>query len=104
MLAVAAWRLHWTVGGDLSQLEFLSSVVEGLLIAESTGPEKSSAGPRSPVSLDVRGDGIGHHLEDYGSRGRCKVCKKSSARLQCVKCCARLHQSCSVVFHAPTKN
>ena len=101
MLAVAAWRLHRTVGGQLSQLEFLNGVLEGLLVAEASEANGHFRGPRSPVSSDMPIDGIGHYLEDDQKRGRYKLCKKNTAQLRCIKCRVRLHQPCSMTFYEP---
>ena len=76
--------------------DFRISVAETLV--KRSVPRVRMGGPTTPAPVDVRYDGVNHHLAAC-NQGRCVVCLKNT-RLMCEKCEKRLHKAtCSVQFH-----
>ena len=99
MITVAAWRVHRAIDGDLSQLNFNTVVVKGLLLSEIVS-ETADTGHSESVSAQVRFDGVNHFLGAQGRPKRCEVCSKNSARLERKKCGVRLFNDCSITYHS----
>ena len=64
MAVVAAWKIHNGCKGNLSQLEFLQSVVTVLMKTENVNINYNWQGPCKYVNVDERFDNINHYIED----------------------------------------
>jgi hypothetical protein len=100
MGVVAAWRLHCAIHDKdkVEHIEFRRQVVLGLI---GTTNRERLGGPTAAVNEDLRCDGHKHYLAST-SQGRCAYCG-SNTRKMCAKCQKRLHESCFMAFHEPSK-
>lgn len=101
-LVVASWRLHVSLGGKCTQLEFLRDVTRCLLKVGAVGQRipRERQNPRQQLA-DVRYDRAEHFCEKGTKEGRCKVreCQRNTYYV-CSKCNVRLHQKCFERYHA----
>lgn len=99
VLTVAAWRLHVSLGGKLSELDFLRDIVRCLLKTEKPCRLINIQNPRSQLD-DIRFDGENHELVKGLKEGRCKLqgCGRNTF-YECKKCSQRLHMKCFASYH-----